>query len=159
MSDVGHPVQSPNIEAAHESGGLSGEEVNRLWAHGMHEDTMFIQRGSFFLVAQSLLLVAYSSVFTVGLHLSHHDLIPSRIVAAFGLAVTMIWILTSYLHLSYVRHIRGRLAAHLPEYRETRESWRRSQRPWSRRLDIGLLLAYGVPGLAGVLWVMLLLLV
>jgi len=66
MSDVGHPVRPQKVDATRECG-LSGDEVNRLWAHGMREDTMFLQRGRFFLVAQCLLLVAYSSVLTVGL--------------------------------------------------------------------------------------------
>lgn len=59
------------------------------------------------------------------------------------------WIVTSYLHLSYVRHLRKRLLAHIPEYSETRLSWQHSVPRWARGVDILVLIAYGVPRAVG----------
>jgi len=139
---------------------LTGERsVERLWSHGLHEDHMFMQRGNFFLVAQSLLLVAYSGVLNRSISPVHSGLVASRIIAGFGLAVAVMWILTSYLHLSYALHLRARLLDNVPEYRDTRLSWEKTQRRWAQHVDIFILLAYGVPLLAGILWIMLLSLV
>jgi hypothetical protein len=138
---------------------LSASALERLWSHGLHEDNMFLQRGSFFLVARSLLLVAYSGVLRVSGHARSSGMTASRVIAAFGLAVAVMWILTSYLHLSYVRRLRARVAAELPEFGDTRSSWLKSQPGWARRVDILVLIAYGVPALAGILWVMLLFLI
>lgn len=157
MSGAENPAK-PNPQPLPQSS-IRGSALERLWSHGMHEDNMFIQRGNFFLVAQSLLLVAYSGVLNNGSHLIHSGLAASRVIAGFGLAATMLWILTSYLHLSYVWHLRARLAANIPEYLETRTSWLQSQPRWTRGVDISVLIAYGVPVLAGVLWIMLLILV
>ena len=33
---------------------------HRLWEHGLHEDSAFNERQNYFLVAESMLLVAYS---------------------------------------------------------------------------------------------------
>jgi len=120
---------------------------------------MFMQRGSFFLVAQSLLLVAYSTVLSRSGSPLHSGLVASRIIAGFGLAIAVMWMVTSYLHLSYVLHLRERMLANVPEYRDTRLPWEKKQPRWARRVDILVLLAYGVPVLASILWVMLLSLV
>ena len=41
---------------------LTPTEVDRLWQHGAHLDTMLFQRGNLFLVAESLLVVSYTSL-------------------------------------------------------------------------------------------------
>jgi hypothetical protein len=138
---------------------LGESSVSRLWSHGMHEDNMFMQRGNFFLVAQSLLLVAYSAVLSRSGSSMHSALVASRIIAGFGLAIAVMWIVTSYLHLSYVLNLRERMLTNVPEYRDTRLPWEEKQPHWARHVDIFVLIAYGVPALACILWVMLLSLV
>ena len=120
---------------------------------------MFIQRGNFFLVAESMLLVAYAAVLASHARSDGYILIASRIIAGFGLALTATWMLISHRHITYVRLIQRRMYTHIREYRETRAAWRNSQARWWRKVHTNLLLSYGVPGLAGVLWLLLLILI
>jgi hypothetical protein len=62
-----------SADAMEESGGkgpdterLTPDEVDRLWQHGLHLDTMLFQRGNLFLVAESLLVVSYASMLGMG---------------------------------------------------------------------------------------------
>ncbi len=64
---------------------------------------MLIQSGNFFLLAQSMLVVAYSGIQATRPPLGNYGLTVPRVIASFGLAISLIWILTGYLHLSYLR--------------------------------------------------------
>jgi hypothetical protein len=86
-----------------------------------------------------------------------YDLPVARIIAGFGLALTVAWILISDWHLPYINHLRSRAIKHLTEYQDTRESWQTTRRGLQRKLPINELIAYGVPALAAVLWAALLL--
>ncbi len=73
--------------------------------------------------------------------------------------MTAMWILTSYLHLSYLLHLRRLASQNIQEFGEFRASWQGVGTPWLRRIDVAVLIAYGVPVLADGLWVILLILV
>jgi hypothetical protein len=155
-----HPDEGGDVLGKAESESLHGdEEVNRLWAHGLHEDNMFIQRGNFFLVAESMLLVAYAAVLASHARPGPYVLTASHIIAGFGLALTSVWILISHRHMTYLRLIQQRMYSRIHEYRETRSAWRNSQARWWRKVHTNMLLSYAVPGLAGVMWLLLLVLV
>ncbi len=70
--------------AAAASADHAAAEAARVWSHGLHEDNMFIQRGNFFLVAQSMLVVAYSGVLAAGSHRAPYGLTVSRVIAGSG---------------------------------------------------------------------------
>jgi hypothetical protein len=134
-------------------------ELDRLWSHGLHEDNMYIQRGNFFLVAESLLLVAYAGVLSTHARQEVYILTASRVIAVFSLALTLMWILISQRHMTYLRLIRERMLTHLREYRDTRMSWQASRARLWRRAHTNLVLTYAVPGLAAVMWLLLLFLI
>lgn len=120
-------------------------EEARLWQHGLHEDTMLLQRGNLFLVAQSLLAVAYSTTAAAG------DAKPAaRVMAAFGIALTVIWVYAGHRHLRYSRALQRRAAERLPDFAQTQEACRL---PGLSALP---LIVYGLPALAAVMWMVLL---
>jgi hypothetical protein len=133
----------------------SSRRANRIWQHGLHLDTMLFQRGNIFLIAESLLIVAYTSILGVA-RASGHDtlsigpLLAARIIASFGLLFTLIWAYVAHRHLLYCNYIIVRMKAHIPEYRDTREGWS-IQGPSSLSL-----VTYCLPALSFVMWTLLL---
>ncbi|MFI6661472.1 hypothetical protein ACIBL8_38825 [Streptomyces sp. NPDC050523] len=126
------------------------EQDARLWEHALHENNMIFQRGNLFLVAQSLLTVAYSTLLS-GEGQQHQSASGSRIIAIFGLALAATWLYVGHRHLRYSDLIRERARTRLPEYAETRAEWNPGG-PGSLPL-----ITYVLPALAGVMWISLLL--
>lgn len=119
---------------------------SRLWQHGLHEDNVRYQQGNLFLVAQSLLAVAYSTILAA----EDKNLLAARVIAAFGVACTLTWLHVGHRHFRYCRAIRLRSATKLPDYAETLATCR----PRGRSLP---LIVYALPTLAAVMWLLLLL--
>ncbi|MGW2720661.1 hypothetical protein [Streptomyces sp. NPDC001492] len=119
---------------------------NRIWEHLLHEDNIRYQQGNLFLVALSLLAVAYSTILTAG----DKNLAAARVIAAFGIASTLIWLYIGHRHLLYWRAIRLRTRQRLPDYDETL----RTCMPRGRSL---VLIVYALPGLSAIMWLLLLL--
>jgi hypothetical protein len=117
----------------------------RLWEHHLHTDTMVFERGNLFLVAQSLLAVAYSTTATSG---TTHA--AARVLAGFGLALTAIWAYVGHRYHRYNRAIQRRTAERLPDYAET---YTRSRVSGPSAMP---LIAYALPSLAAVMWIVLL---
>jgi hypothetical protein len=135
--------------------GVSSEEIGRMWQHGLHLDTMLFQRGNLFLVAQSLLLVSFTGILGIILDStkgvpSFHLLLAARVVAVFGLLLTIVWSYIGHRHLRYYTLQSSHLRAHLTEYRLLRGEWR-SRGPSSLPL-----VTYFLPALAGALWIVML---
>jgi hypothetical protein len=132
-------------------------ENGRLWEHVLHEDTQLFQRGNFFMLAESLLVVAYSGLLAASeTHGASNSaatrlLLAARVLASFGLLLTAIWFYVGRRHLKYCKYIRARARDRLPEYRATREGWPRGLLP---SLD---LITYSITFLAGIVWILLLL--
>jgi hypothetical protein len=118
----------------------------RIWEHLLHEDNIRYQQGNLFLVAQSLLAVAYSTILTA----SDKNLPAARAFAAFGFTSTLIWIYTGRRHMLYWRAMRDRVSARFPDYEET-------LRTCSPRGRSVVLIVYALPGLAAVMWLLLVL--
>src|ERR1700691_6068891 len=87
------------------------EEDARLWGHVLHEDEQLFQRGNYFLLAESLLVVAYSGLLaaseaSTAVHGSaSHLLLTARIMAVFGLLLTAGWLYVGHRHLKYCRYV------------------------------------------------------
>ncbi|GLH98624.1 hypothetical protein Pa4123_38990 [Phytohabitans aurantiacus] len=132
---------------------LTPEERGRLWAHGLHLGTMLFQRANIFLVAESLLLVSYTSMLAaLPTFRSDRPAVTDRVIAGFGLLLTLAWMYVGHRHLQYYRLVFVRIREHLPEYRALRMQWRK------RGASSLPILTYALPSLAGVLWVLLLVL-
>ena len=127
------------------------DQANRLFQHGLHEDNAFTERSNYFLVAESLLVVAYTGLLSgasAGSSLTKVGSIIwiARTLATFGFLLTLLWIYVNRRQWYVVRHLQERAREILPEYKvtyETRGKWRISS-TW--------LMAYAVPSLIAVMW-------
>lgn len=120
-------------------------EDARVWGHLLHENTLLFAGNNLFLVGQSLFAVAYTTLLASGEHLA-----AARLLAVFGLAMALTCMFVCHRQLHYYRVVQRHAIQRLPEYAATRGSWGRS--------PVALfLITYGLPLLAGALWISLLL--
>lgn len=90
---------------------------------------MLFQVGNFFLVAQSLLVVAFTTVLSAAGRdedLSHQGLLAARVIAVFGLLLTACWLYVGHQQLSYSRGVQRRSKERLDDYAATVNAARRS---------------------------------
>ena len=127
------------------------DQINRLFQHGLHEDNVFTERSNYFLMAESLLVVAYTGLLS-GMSAGSSPAKAGSIIgiartlAAFGFLLTILWIYVNQRQRYVLKHIKERAREILPEYKvtyETRNNWRISS-TW--------LMAYAVPLLIAVMW-------
>jgi hypothetical protein len=131
------------------------DRESRLWAHGLHQDQEFIQRGNFFLVAESLLVVAYSGILTKGLAAGADGhafklLLSARVISVFGLLLSIVWIYVSNFERKTVEYLMKRARRLIPDYQDVFE-----ERPRSK-ISTNWLMTFMVPALAGIMWAFLL---
>jgi hypothetical protein len=154
-----HGVKSrPPFQAARRNHVQSGrtEENARLWEHVLHEDGQFFQSANYFLLSESLLVVAYSGLLAASAAsgVTHgfvsHISFATRTIAAFGLALTVVWLYVGHRRLRYCRYIQAIARDRLPDYRVRREG-----RPKNLVSPFDVV-TYSVPFLAGILWILFL---
>ena len=114
-----------------------------------HEDAMFYQRANFSLVAESMILVAYSLLASR----RGAPLVQDRVIATFGLMITIVWAYAAHRFLARFRYITRRAEDEYPYYRAIREG-----RPPVRFRLLGSthLMAYVVPFVTMAMWMILL---
>ncbi|GAB1692725.1 hypothetical protein [Krasilnikovia sp. M28-CT-15] len=125
------------------------DSANRLWQHLMHEDNQLIQRGNFYLVSESMLLVAFS-LLKKGPPAHTSSIDATKAIAMFGLVLTAAWTYGGYRQLRYFRNIRQWALLKLPEYEIT---WSQTK---MRGPSSTAILVYGIPMFAVTVWVILL---
>jgi hypothetical protein len=86
------PAVGVRDKSDHAGQALRDQEA-RLWEHALLQDELFVQRSNFFLVAESLLVVAYTGV--LGLAFSVHGQplrlrVAALVLAIFGCFLTVI---------------------------------------------------------------------
>jgi hypothetical protein len=117
----------------------------------MHEDGMLFQRGNLFLLAQSLQVVAYATVMSASsVDGSDRSLIAARVIAAFGIVLTLSWLYAGHRHFRYAQAVQRRAEERLPEFRESRLV---SRSPGPSHMP---LIVYALPILASIMWLILL---
>ncbi len=65
----------------------SRDQLARLWAHALLQDELFVQRSNFFLVAESLLVVAYTGILGLSFSVQERPLrlrVAALVLALFG---------------------------------------------------------------------------
>jgi hypothetical protein len=129
------------------------DQVSRLWSHRLHQDEEFVQRGNFFLVAESLLVVAYSGILTSGLApgaVGHSDrlLLGARVIAGFGLLLSIIWTYVSNNDRHIVMYLHNEARHLIPDYNQYSQERRRP----GRRVSTNWLMTFVIPALAGIMW-------
>lgn len=128
------------------------DQANRVFQHGLHEHNTFIQMGNYFLVAESLFVVAYASLLSSGQSSTvtgsqpTNFLLIARVLAFFGFLLTAVWIYVNQRQWEIFRHLQERARELVPEYKVTYET-----RP-KRRISATVLLAYFVPIPIGIMW-------
>ena len=88
-----------------------GDPVSFYWDWNKHEDDVFTNRGSFFLVGQSMLIAAASALMAAGLERLN---VAIFLLASTGLLLTVVHLLVSLRHLRTQRLIRDQLRTHQP---------------------------------------------
>jgi hypothetical protein len=121
------------------------EHDKRLWEFTLHEDLLFNERQNFFLIAESMLAVAYATALA-----SARDI--ARDIAIIALVITIMWLYVSARHAQLVESIQKRAKAAFPDYAAIAKE-REELRPKLRSRNV---VAYGVPAVICVLWVILL---
>ncbi len=82
---------------------------------------------------------------------SQSALVAARVIAAFGLPLTGVWLYAGHRHLQYSRALQRHAASQLPDYADTRAACHQPG------LGATSLIVYGLPSLAAGMWLTLLL--
>ena len=124
------------------------DQANRIFQHGLYEDSALTERSNYFLIAESMLVVAYTGLISSASAATQQStVLVARILAFFGFLLTIVWIYVNRRQWYVIQHLRERALELVPEYKityETRRKWRVSS-IW--------LMVYLVPALIGVMWV------
>ena len=124
--------------------------------HFLHLDGELVQRGNLYLVGESMLAVAYSAIVAAALSTStivaYHGVLLSlsRIIAAVGLLLGLLWVFVQHHQWRYREFLRRRCISALPEFSDTVTAARRP------RLAPGALTAYLIPAISMLMWIGLL---
>lgn len=135
--------------STHEPTGMSEGQrrrQDRLWAFTLHEDGVFNSRQNLFLVAESMLVVAYTTALE-----AKGD--TSSVIAVVGLLLTLAWLYASIRHSFIINHIQEKAKTDFPDYREIYEG----RKWWFLPVPSRIVTSLVVPALTGALWVALLL--
>ena len=130
------------------------DRANRLFSRALHEDGDFRQVGSFFLVAESMMVVAYSGLLASGSTVAAmRSIIASTVIAVFGLMLAVVWGYVARRQWRYSLHVYSHAFRMLPEQEAIEQTRGQS------RVSGSMLTAYVVPAMTAAMWVALLILV
>lgn len=124
---------------------IDNQEIERLWQYRTQAENVFYQRINFFLVAESMLLVAYATVLS-----KENFLFTAITIITIGILLTVIWLIVNHRQKITVDHVRNYIIDKLPEYRSLRQN-----RPKSF-ISSWILMTYLVPLLLIFSWITLL---
>jgi len=105
------------------------DQANRIFQHGLYEDSALTERSNYYFIAESMLVVAYTGLISSASAAVQQasTIWIARILAFFGLLLTMVWIYANRRQWYVIQHLRKRLLELVPEYKETYETrckWR-----------------------------------
>ena len=129
---------------------MTEDQDRRLWEFTLHEDRLFNERQGLFLIAESMLAVAYATALSGG------KASVALTIAIAGLPLSVMWLYVSARHAILVESIQLRARNTFPDYREI--STERKERLRKFPVRSRYVVTYGVPLLIGVLWAALLVL-
>jgi hypothetical protein len=124
------------------------DQANRIFQHGLYEDSALTERSNYFLIAESMLVVAYTGLISSASAAAQQTstIWVARILAFFGLLLTIVWMYVNRRQWYVIQHLQERLLELVPEYKETYET----RRKW--RISSIWLMVYLVPALISVMW-------
>lgn len=89
------------------------KRINRLWGWILHEDNLFMSRGSFFLVAESMFFAAFA---TLAVNQSV-QLIFVFIFGIVGVLCSLVWIYLAWVHIHLTMNpLKAKLRELIPDY-------------------------------------------
>lgn len=127
---------------------MDRDEANRIWQHGLHEDTLFQHRLASFTLIESVLLGFISNLYGKGITEPF-----VWYVAILSLSFSIIWLFIQYRHWAYLAHVTKRIQLYAPEFKTTLATF---SNYWLWRFDTPRLLALAIPTLFVVIWTALL---
>jgi len=127
---------------------MDQEAQRRLWEFTLHEDRLFNERQNLFLVAESMLAVAYTTALVA------EKQPVALIIGIVALAVSLMWFYVCARHSRVVELIQTKAKTTFPEYDELTEE--RKEKLRVLKYPSRWFVAYGVPPAIGALWVALL---
>ncbi|MEU5773873.1 hypothetical protein ABZ819_11355 [Streptomyces venezuelae] len=132
------------------------QEDARLWELEIQERATLFHVGNLFLLAQSLLVVAFTAA--VGTASGQDEppetgLAVARVIASFGLIAALAWLYMGHKQLHFSRAIERRACQRFPDYAATLQA-ARARGPYSRPL-----VAHVLPTLTGAMWCLFLVII
>lgn len=133
-------MDSDTTKVTHETNQSAQPDV--LWSYKLHEEMVFYQRINFFLVAESMLFVAYSTLLAGSNR--QGGMLLGLIVLGFMLCLA--WLLVSHRQIRVIEHISNVCRTRFADYAHLR-----AQRSPSL-ISSSKVLAYGVPAIVLLTW-------
>lgn len=130
----------------------------RLWDHGKHAESVFLNQLNFFLIFESLLLGSVINGILVSQHVSGKPVLVS--ITIFGGFLTLFWLCIQYSQGYLFEKLKTRMEEHLPEYKETLKQRRGGGEILYKLIAFTNNLkfqAISIPGLVALAWLGLLL--
>ncbi len=122
------------------------EECRRIWTHRLHEDDIFYAKQNYFLIAESMLALAFATAYGA------HARFVGDVISIAALLITVGWLYVNWRHNAIVQYVHGRAVDALPEFQKTYASWPKSPFRFGS-MDV---IAYGLPAVLCTMWVLLL---
>jgi hypothetical protein len=112
-------------------------------------DNGVLQRGNYFLVAESMLVVAFAGLLAVA-DKNQTARFASTVIATFGLLLTVAWTYVGHRHWRYLKFFQQEAADRLPYYQTIRAA--RPRNP----ISTSAVMTWLVPIFAGLMWTLFL---
>ncbi|HEU0013605.1 MAG TPA: hypothetical protein VFQ45_07960 [Longimicrobium sp.] len=145
MSDT--QVSGQNIACT-----FTDQEKDRLFAHALHEDTIYHERLNFFVVFESVLLGIVAALHGSQRPVSTWSLVLLTIC---GISITGFWVHVQWYQRAIVLTLLETAETNLPEFAKTRSAVRARRGPVGR-LRASAVLTFGIPFIVLVMWLLLL---
>jgi hypothetical protein len=129
---------------------LDNEELRRLWEYKLQVDNAFYSRLNFFLIFESVLIGAVGALYSK----PNQVMLVLRVIAFLGLGITLVWAYVQARHKYLLDAINALCREKMPEFKATIEYFNKTKWPLSTQW----LLAYVIPTLIVLVWVILIIL-
>jgi hypothetical protein len=127
---------------------FNDDRLNRLWQHGLHEDKIFNDRLNFFLVFESVLL----SVVALIRSSPNNNPVGIAAIILHGLLITILWTCVQAKQKHTLQIMKQQTLEVDRDYKKIVELRKGIKWPFS----ITWIFTYAIPGLVGMIWLILL---
>lgn len=149
-------IENVKRQSPEEQPSLSEDQSNRIWDHGKHAESVFLNQLNFFLIFESLLLGGAIEGIVI-----HQQIFGKPVligITIFGCLITLFWLCVQYGQGHLFEKLKTRMASQLPEYGETLKQ-RGENREFYKLIEFTTNLkfqAISIPGMVAFAWLGLL---